>query len=610
MKYEFKLEDAKRFSNEQPGNKRTKGEELIFEVCPYCHGGRNKESYKFSINLKTGQYECKRSSCGAHGNMITLARDFNFQLSEEVTRYYNINDYNSKFRKFKKYHKDSTEPAIQYMKRRGISEDTCKKYEITTKDDTNNIIVFPFKDAAGELKFIKYRKSDFDKEKDKNKEWCAPDCMPILFGIYQCDLEEDYLIITEGQIDSLSVAEAGYKNAVSVPTGANGFTWVPHCWDFVNGFKKIIVFGDCEKERITLVEEISKRFRNKVYVVQREDYQGCKDANEILQKHGKEAIKKAIDNAKPTYHSPLVYLKDIESVDLRNMERISTGIKEIDDILGGLYYGQLIILSGKAGDGKSTFMSQLIVEALHQKVKTMVYSGELLNFYFKRWIDLQVAGPEIHENTSGGYINYEIRNSVMDKINEFYGENILLYDWDNIDSEYDDLIQIVNMAIDQYGCRFICLDNLMTAVTVDRQTELYNAQSNFVEKLCRIAKSRGVIILLVAHPRKGNGEFTNDEVSGSSDITKKADVVMYYKRNDEMEEDERDLAITKNRLTGKLTSKNRRVKLTYNPVSKRIVGANLNFSRRYIEDVTELKKPDITEGFEQIEEDFNDEIPF
>jgi hypothetical protein len=36
----------------------------------------------------------------------------------------------------------------------------------------------------------------------------------------------------------------------------------------------------------------------------------------------------------------------------------------------------------------------------------------------------------------------------------------------------------------------------------------------------------------------------------------------------------------------------------------------LNFSKRYIEDVTELKKPDITEGFEQMEEDFNDEIPF
>ena len=118
MKYEFKLEDAKRFADEQPGNKKIKGEELVFEVCPYCHGGKNRESYKFSINLKTGQYECKRSSCGAHGNMITLARDFNFQLSEEVTRYYNINDYNSKFRKFKKYHKDSTEPAIQYMKRR------------------------------------------------------------------------------------------------------------------------------------------------------------------------------------------------------------------------------------------------------------------------------------------------------------------------------------------------------------------------------------------------------------------------------------------------------------------------------------------------------------
>lgn len=606
--YEFKKEDAYRFKNHVGALAREKGDELIFAYCPYCHGGKNRDKDKFSINLKTGQFECKRSSCSAHGNMITLARDFDFQLSEEVTRYYNINDYNSKFKKFRKSHKASTEPAIQYMKNRGISEEICKKYEITTKKDTDNIIVFPFKDISGELKFIKYRKSDFNKEKDKNKEWCESDCMPILFGMYQCDPEEESLVITEGQIDSLSVAEAGIKNAVSVPTGANGFTWIPHCWEFVSQFKKIIVFGDCEKEKITLADEITRRFGNKVYVVQKDDYKDCKDANEILQKHGKQAIVDAVKNAKSEMKSPLVFLKDIESRDLRNMSGFSSGIKEIDKILGKFYYGQLIILSGKAGDGKSTFMSQLIVEAISQNVKTMVYSGELVNYYFKRWIDLQVAGEEVIENTSGGYINYDITKSTMDQINRFYGENILLYDWDNVETEYEDLIKIVKLAIDQHDCKFICLDNLMTAISVDRQSELYNAQSNFVERLCKIAKAKEVTILLVAHPRKGSGEFTNDEVSGSSDITKKADVVMYYRRNDDMAETERDLAITKNRLTGKLTNKTRKITLNYNEKSKRIVGADMNFSKKYIGDVTDV--PGIAEGFEQMEEDFNDEIPF
>ena len=604
--YEFKKEDAYRFRDFIGGRAKEKGNELVFAYCPYCHGGKGREKDKFSINLKTGQFECKRASCNAHGNMITLARDFNFELSEEVNRYFNINDYNSKFKKFKKSNKESTDPAIRYLQSRGISQEICRKYEITTKKDQDNIIVFPFKNVTGELKFIKYRKADFDKSKDKNKEWCESNCMPILFGMNHCDIECEYIVITEGQIDSLSLAEAGIKNAVSVPTGANGFTWVPHCWDFVNSFKKIIVFGDCEKGQVTLSVEIKNRFKGKVFTVREEDYLGCKDANEILQKCGKEALVKAVDNARQEECSALVYLKDIESIDIRKMEHISSGIKEVDNILGGIYYGQLIILTGRAGDGKSTFMSQLIVEALHQKVKTMVYSGELLNFYFKRWIDLQVAGEEVIENWSSGKVHYDITKSTIDRINAFYGENIVLYDWNNVDTEYDDLLEIVQIAIQQYGCRFICLDNLMTAVAVEKQSELYNAQSNFVEKLCKIAKTYNVIILLVAHPRKtGSDEFSNDDISGSSDITKKADVVMAYQRIQDGPEDARNLRISKNRLTGKLTNNSRKITLHYSEKSKRIVGEDKNFGKQYL---PELKSEEGFIGMEEYGE--NLPIPF
>ena len=71
----------------------------------------------------------------------------------------------------------------------------------------------------------------------------------------QCE-DRETLVITEGQIDSLSLAEAGIKNAVSVPTGARGFTWYQHCADWIDGFREIIVFGDNENGQITLVNEL------------------------------------------------------------------------------------------------------------------------------------------------------------------------------------------------------------------------------------------------------------------------------------------------------------------------------------------------------------------
>ena len=87
--YEFDREDAIRFGNEIGAKFRVKGDEMQFDRCPYCLGGHSgKDRGTFSINLTTGQFKCLRASCNAHGNMITLAKDFNFSLSTEVDEYY------------------------------------------------------------------------------------------------------------------------------------------------------------------------------------------------------------------------------------------------------------------------------------------------------------------------------------------------------------------------------------------------------------------------------------------------------------------------------------------------------------------------------------------
>ena len=90
--------------------------------------------------------------------MITLSRDMGFELSEDFVRYYNVDNYNStNFRKFKEAHIQSKDKAIEFLKTRGISENVCRRYELTIKDGTENVLVFPFKDSTGQLRFIKYK---------------------------------------------------------------------------------------------------------------------------------------------------------------------------------------------------------------------------------------------------------------------------------------------------------------------------------------------------------------------------------------------------------------------------------------------------------------------
>ena len=575
--YEFKSNDAFRFSQEIGGKSRQKGDELQFEQCPYCLGGKNrKDRGTFSINLRTGQFKCLRESCGAHGNMITLSKDFNVSLGTEVDEYYSSK---KQFRKIHTRKRPEAKPAaVAYMESRGISEAITKRYNITVRNDNEKILVFPFYDENELLHFVKYRNTEFRKGIDKNKEWCEADCKPILFGMNHCNLDNPVLILTEGQIDSLSVVEAGIENAVSVPTGARGFTWIPYCWDFLAKFKTLIVFGDCENGHITLLEEMQQRFQGCVKCVRMDDYQGCKDANELLMVHGKEAVRMAVENAQAIPAKRIKPLEEIKRVDLSKLEKLRSGIASLDKIIGGFYLGQLILLTGERGEGKSTLASQFGTFAIAAGYTTFFYSGELMDWYFRAWFDLQVAGRR-HINalvSNFGYTSYSIDGNCIPQIEQWYRGKAYIYDNGIIqqdDEEDEGLLKTMEKAVVQYGCRVLFIDNLMTAITDDIVSDLYRQQTKFVKALALMAKKYNVLIFLIAHPRKSTGnEFGNDDVAGSSNITNLVDVVLKYskpkKTGEEAASCDRLLTIHKNRLTGR-TSRDG-IRLYYQEGSKRI----------------------------------------
>ena len=584
--YQPTREDIIRFAEFTGIKYKVRGDEVTFQYCPYCKS-RSRDQRTFSINLETGLFNCFRASCGVHGNMITLSKDFNFQLSEDVDRYINRNYYDNRFKRFKDSHKESTDPAIRYLGSRGISAEICQKYEITTRKGEDNILVFPFRDDEGELRFIKYRNTAFKKGDHGGKEWCEADCMPILFGMNKCTAGKT-LIITEGQIDSLSVAEAGLENAVSVPTGAKGTTWIPHCYDWILGhFKEIIVFGDCENNMITLSEMISNRFRKtmNIRIVRKEDYQGCKDANELLVTKGKQAVIDAVNNAQAELSTQVRDMADVEYVNLDDKPKVKTCLYKVDKLLkGGMMMGQVVLLTGKRGNGKSTFASQLVCSALSQNYNCFMYSGELPNYWVKSWIDGQIYGRS------------SLTNSQIKECEDWYRGRLFIYNSEIVDyEEMDDLLTVLVDTIVKKDIKFAVLDNLMTAIEANTNEMLYRKQSEFVGKLAKIAKAYEMVILLVAHPRKSKAEFENDDVSGSADITNRVDVVMSYDKDPKRGEAIRVLQITKNRLSGRLDE----FTLYFSEDSKRISDIENVFNWNYIENDKFVTANDLP-----------DEIPF
>ena len=559
--YEFNPSDVFDFANSVGAETKQKGDELFFKYCPNCKGG-GKDKETFSINLKNGVFKCFRSSCDYHGHFVELARDFGFHLVDE--------DEVQEYRKLPQKPIITKEPAVKYMESRGISKEITEKYHITTTKDNDKILVFPFYDEQNQMCFVKYRKTNFNKARDKNKEWCEKQTKPILFGMAQCE-DFDRLVITEGQIDSLSVSECGIKNAVSVPTGALGFKWLATCWDWINKFNEIVVFGDCENGKISLVETLEKRIKGKVKCVKIEDYLHEKDANDILLKYGKNAIISAIENAELRDVQYVTQLSDVKSVNLKDLPKIRTGIKPLDRVCGGLLQGHVTLLSGKRGEGKSTLLSQIVAEAIEQDKNTFIYSGELPNYHFKNWLDLQIAGSKNISEVLNEYGDYEyyLTKETVTKISNWYRNKVFIFDNSaTTDSDFQGLLEVITNSICRYDIKLVCIDNLMTAMDIDVHTDLFRQQSNFVKKLEKLAQQYDVAILLIAHPKKTSGDFDNDTVSGSSDITNAVSFVWNYQRSETDADSE--LMVTKNRMNGKLMMKDNAIKLFYSQKSKRI----------------------------------------
>lgn len=579
--YEFRPSDAYDFARHVGILCKERGDELFFKTCPYCKPRATRGNVNtFSINLKTGQHKCLRASCGVSGNMITLARDFDFSLGTEIDEYYAP----------KKKYRELPQPkepvipkpeALQYLESRGISEEVAKRYEITVQTKNPNILVFPFYDEVGKLKFVKYRKTDFDKTKDANKEWCESKTKPILFGMKQCDTSFKRLVIVEGQMDCLAVATAGINNVVSVPTGAKGFTWVPYCWNWLCKWEEIIVFGDYEKGSISLLEELSKRLKTKIKHVREEDYLDCKDANEILLKYGKEQVIKCVENAIPIPVENVIDLADVKDVDPYSLEKIPTRIQEVDKLLcGGLIFGCVNLITGKSGKGKSTLASQILGNAIDCGYNVFAYSGELPNFLFKSAIDFQSAGPQnVIEENRGEYVRRYVRKSAKEEIEEWYRGKCMLYDRTMVNDEDTDLLKTIKQMIISQNVRVILIDNLMTMISqTNVKGSKLDSQSNISHKLEDMARFYNVCIILVAHKRKDSGiddEDMDDSIRGDSDIVNSAGVIIHYNVNkDEVDMDEfpRIIAVTKNRVFGRTNYNGWKVK--FDEKSKRIYGNN------------------------------------
>ena len=391
-------------------------------------------------------------------------------------------------------------------------------------------------------------------------------------GLWFCDSPESVLAI---QI-----------NAVCLAAGAR---WedLTRCEAFVSRFEHLVVVCPDRERRAGMVEEIRRRLTViPVSVAQDQAFRGCSTVQALRDTFGPKAMEQILLDVVELPVYGLLDLADVGQPDVAQMPKVRSGIPNLDQAIGGFLMGELSVWTGRRGEGKSTLLSQLLLEALDQDAAVCAYSGELPAWKFKYWTSLQAAGPEHirrEKDRSSGKLVPMVSPLVQPRIDEWYRRRFFLYDiGKSTVHDAANILRLFGYAHRWYGAKVFLVDNIMTArFKGTRDADFYRAQSAFVNDLATFARSNGVHVHLVAHPRKTDQKhLAADDVGGIGDITNLADNVFALERTQKGEEGQGQtvLNILKNRFYGV----RKQIGLTFDETSRRFYKSGTgDLDRRY-----------------------------
>lgn len=404
------------------------------------------------------------------------------------------------------------EHVYEYLNKRGISQKTIDACDV--REDQHGNIVFNYYDTNDVLCLVKYRPSHkIDKSKGEIKAWCQKDAdtTPLLFNMNRVNILQP-LLITEGEIDCMAAIEAGYTNAVSVPLGANNYGWIEENFDWLEQFDSIIICSDNDEAGLKMQKECVFRlgsWRTKFidiplfhYDEEHDKQIPMKDLNHVLYYEGAQSVLNLIHNAKDSPVDSVSDFADITNIDLDEIDGIKTGIPELDNRLMKLFYGTFTIVTGVNGAGKSSFLSQLICNAIDEDKNSFLYSGELPNFQSKNWINYILAGQRnVREYNFGGTTYWKVTPEAQKDIDSYYKGKLYIYK-DGYDHKASSILKAMEDTTRKYGCKLHIIDNLTSVNLEANEQNKYQKQEDFVTKLIDFAKKYNVAVLLVVHPHK------------------------------------------------------------------------------------------------------------
>lgn len=502
------------------------GEELI-TTCPLCEEPEHKPEHLY-VHSQTGVWKCHR--CGESGNLYKLKKRLVLIGDRNITSIGQAMGSSKKTipaDRVEKFHKSLLEDqeAMDYCQQeRQWSLEIIRRLKLGLRTDSRGKwIAYPYL-RGGVCAGMKFRILPAYLKNYPKRFERESGCESILYNV-DALAQHDEIILLSGESDLASALTFGFENVVATSIGETGLP--ASAVDALSKKSKIWTLFDTDTSGSKGAREAARRIGYE-RTFEAKLPSGVKDVNEYLMQGGKRSDFQAILDSARQFDVPSIVSIDQALDSLRDEKTIGTW-DQLQDVtawptlskkLGSWRTGNLIVVSGPQGTGKTTFVLNMLSHWAGQGYPALLYCLEMtiaelvqhvLCAHYQR-IEDEVT-PMLIERARQDLMNWPL----------YLGANPRV-------TETKAITEMLRQAVRRYGLKLLAFDNLhMLARSVDHRSEEIGVITKSFKLL---AMEMEIPLILIAQPRKltPGKVMTPWDLKDSVDIFSDADQIILLHR--------------------------------------------------------------------------------